>query len=324
MSNPDEMRIEGLRLPRIPGPKLEPFRGTATADIEFIEFIGNGEDMDSKVWKVRIDGKVFALKVFAFQSWERLKTIHGHWVVPQSFDPFGPPDPTPQDWIDYLDPFNCECRVYGRLKEEHREELAVRAHGYVLLTRDQEKHITDVLDEYVDWEDHPEPLNRSGLFKRMEAHRREPLRAIVKDYVESSVPWTAPQVPQMYADLEELHKLGILVRVFNQGNYLGGKLVDFSMAWTMYHICIDRALPVSVSVMRSWEPSRFDTMVDEWASRYGEKIEKPEELLRHRSSNLLWEADFGFDPRLYDWGKRVEVRDEECGLVPTTANKPDC
>lgn len=62
-SNPHKMRIERLPLPRIPGPKLEPFRGTATADIEFIEFIGNDEDLDSKVWKVRIDGKVFALKV---------------------------------------------------------------------------------------------------------------------------------------------------------------------------------------------------------------------------------------------------------------------
>ncbi|KAK7728804.1 hypothetical protein SLS63_006412 [Diaporthe eres] len=251
MSNPDEMRIEELRLPRIPGPKLEPFRGTTTADIKFIEFIGNGEDMDSKFWKVRIDGKVFALKV---------------------------------DWIDYLDPFNCECRVYGRLKEEHREELAVRAHGYVLLTKGQEEHITAVLDEYVDWEDH-----RSGLFKRMEDHRHEPLRAIVKDYVESTVPWAASQVPQMYPDLEELHKLGILVSVFDQGNYLGGKLVDFSMAWTVYHICIDRALPVSVNVLRSCEPSRFEGMVDGWARWNQEKIEKPKELLRHSSRDLLWD-----------------------------------
>ena len=50
-------------LPRCPGPKLEPFRGTASADIEFMEFIGNKEDMDSKVWQVRIDGTVYALKI---------------------------------------------------------------------------------------------------------------------------------------------------------------------------------------------------------------------------------------------------------------------
>lgn len=164
-----------------------------------------------------------------------------------------------------MDPFSCECRVYGRLKEEHREELAVRAHGYVLLTKDQEKHITEVLGEYVDWENHPEPLSCSGLFTRMEVHRHEPLRAIVKDYVESSGPWVASQVPQMYADLEELHKLGILVRDIHQGNYLEGKLVDFSMAWTMYHICIDRATPAGVKEIRSQDPRRFENMVDEWA-----------------------------------------------------------
>lgn len=57
------MGIKRLPLPRVPGPKLEPFQGTATADIEFIAFIGSDEDMDSKVWKVRIDGKVYVLKV---------------------------------------------------------------------------------------------------------------------------------------------------------------------------------------------------------------------------------------------------------------------
>lgn len=62
-SIPDKMGIKRLPLPRVPGPKLEPFQGTATADIEFIAFIGNDEDMDSKVWKVRIKGRVYVLKV---------------------------------------------------------------------------------------------------------------------------------------------------------------------------------------------------------------------------------------------------------------------
>lgn len=52
-----------LPLPRISGPKLDPFRGTATADIEFIRFVGGEDDVDSKVWKVSIDGKYYALKM---------------------------------------------------------------------------------------------------------------------------------------------------------------------------------------------------------------------------------------------------------------------
>lgn len=207
-----------------------------------------------------------------------------------------------------MDPFNCECRVYGRLKEEQREELAVRAHGYVLLTKGQEKHITEVLGEYVDWESHPEPLECSGLFTRMEAQRHEPLRAIVKEYIESSEPWAASQVPQMHADLEELHKLGILVRDIHQGNYLEGKIIDFSMAWTMYHICLDRATPAGVKKMRFMEPYKFEAMIDHWAHCNREEIEKPEGLLRWHSNK---EEDFGFDPRLYNWQKWVDIEDRE-------------
>ena len=60
-----------LPLPRVRGPKLKPFRGTASADIEFIEFIGSDKDLDSKVWKVRIDGKIYALKIVS-EAFNRL------------------------------------------------------------------------------------------------------------------------------------------------------------------------------------------------------------------------------------------------------------
>lgn len=52
-----------LPLPRIGGPKLDPFLGTATADLEFIHFVGGEDDVDSKVWKVSIDGEYYALKI---------------------------------------------------------------------------------------------------------------------------------------------------------------------------------------------------------------------------------------------------------------------
>ncbi len=48
---------------------------------------------------------------------------------------------TPRLYLDYLDPFNCECRAYGRLRDEKCEDLAVRAHGYLLLTTAQEMEI---------------------------------------------------------------------------------------------------------------------------------------------------------------------------------------
>lgn len=45
------------------GPKLEPFRGTTSADIKFGRFLGSGKDLDSKVFKVRIDDRTYALKI---------------------------------------------------------------------------------------------------------------------------------------------------------------------------------------------------------------------------------------------------------------------
>lgn len=53
-------------VPRLPGPKLSPFTPTGYADIEFIKELGKpAEDMDSFVWKVRIDGmpSCYALKM---------------------------------------------------------------------------------------------------------------------------------------------------------------------------------------------------------------------------------------------------------------------
>lgn len=219
-------------------------------------------------------------------------------------DPLNRPPLTPQDYIDYLDPFNCECRAYGRLKQEKREDLAIRAHGYILLSKDQERRVTEAMTgDFVDWETHPEPLDADGLFWRWEAHRHEPLRAIVKDYDESPDYCVASQISQMYYDLEELHKLGILVRDIHAGNYLGGKLIDFSMSWTMYHICIDRAGPREVKRIRLLESERFERMVYELAHNEDweeDDYELPEALLRWHTRK---DEDLGYDIRLYDWQK---------------------
>lgn len=219
--------------------------------------------------------------------------------MPPKYDREARPPLTPQEYINYLDPFHCECRVYGRLKHKGREDLAVRAYGYVLLTPAQERQVTVALgEEYVDWERHPEPLDCSGIFTRFEDHRRARVRAIVKEFVPTLEPWTAEQIPLMYADLEDLHALGILVRDIHQGNYLGGKLIDFSQAWTMYHPCLDRSTDRGVYLRRQSEPQKFEEMVDVWASTEKIKFEKPACLLRWHSGR---ESDFGVDPREYPW-----------------------
>lgn len=47
----------------MPGPKFEPFKGTASATIEFLQFLGSHQDVDSKARNVRIGDDIYALKI---------------------------------------------------------------------------------------------------------------------------------------------------------------------------------------------------------------------------------------------------------------------
>ena len=51
-------------LPCVPGPKLAPFTQDAYANMDFIKFLGRENDVDSLVWKVKINNiGPFALKL---------------------------------------------------------------------------------------------------------------------------------------------------------------------------------------------------------------------------------------------------------------------
>ncbi|KAK4096568.1 hypothetical protein N658DRAFT_501424 [Parathielavia hyrcaniae] len=220
-------------LPRVPGPKLAPFTPNARANIEFVEFLGEKNNVDSQVWKVKIKGagqpRLFALKTFYFR--------HSNFLRKNQGGDLTRPLANSQLYADYFDPFNCECRAYGRLKEAKREDLAAKAYGYLLLTPEQEADLA----QKVTGESTPPPdakadkaLNGHDFWRRQEEHRGLPVRAIVKELVPRGA--LNPNIAQgMWADLKSLHSLGIFVGDTHGGNYLGGKLVDFSRSWTMYH-----------------------------------------------------------------------------------------
>lgn len=141
-----------------------------------------------------------------------------------------------QLYADYFDPFNCECRAYGRLKEEKREDLAVKAYGYLLLTLGQEDDLARKVTGEPSLPPHTnaDELNGYNFWRRHEQHRGLPVRAIVKELVPRKA-LDPNQAQGMWADLQALHSVGIFVGDTHGGNYLGGKLVDFSRSWTMYH-----------------------------------------------------------------------------------------
>ncbi|KAK4159408.1 kinetochore Sim4 complex subunit FTA2-domain-containing protein [Cladorrhinum sp. PSN259] len=248
-------------LPDVPGPKLPPFTPTAFAQIKFIGFLGNEDDVDSYVWKVKIkvggsddddddeddddkdenddddddddgDGgdenwKVYALKMF------HCSPLGNHYYMAKDFAC----DLTEEQFIEgYGTAFGAECRAYGRLKEKGREDLAAKAHGYLLVTADQQ------IDLHKKWWGY-EPVDNEldHLWNRKEEFRNEPIRAIVKELVTAPVEesylmsFRTSDVKMMWEDLEALHGLGIVVRDINYFNYLEGKLIDFSRSRTAWH-----------------------------------------------------------------------------------------
>ncbi|KAK4148866.1 kinetochore Sim4 complex subunit FTA2-domain-containing protein [Chaetomidium leptoderma] len=288
-------------LPQLPGPKLAPFTPTAHADIEFIEQLGNpAEDMDSFVWKVRINGMApyYALKMFQFNAALYLESSIGSYL--------NRPLASPQLWIDYFDPFRCECRAYGRLKEECREDIAVRAHGYLFLTPEQElevaKRSTPIQPDDAENDD---PWGRAE--EPLVADR--PVHAIVKDLATDNNHFTRDQIDHLWRDLEDFHKLGILVRDVTVSNYIGGKLIDLSRAWTVPHPSLEYIHERYLRQQRRRDPVCLQNCIIDVGIDDGWNLDEVD--MKELDACAIGEGEndgYGIDPRRYDWRKWEDHR----------------
>ncbi|KAK2598481.1 hypothetical protein N8I77_011894 [Diaporthe amygdali] len=219
-----------------------------------------------------------------------------------------------ESYVDYYDPFNCECRVYGRLKAEGREDLAIRAYGYILLTPEQERLVAELVTGITHIQDLKQEngviLDGQGFWERREEHRGQPVRAIVKELValradeEGTLGFQVSHVQQMWEDLDTLHSLGILVRDIHHANYLKGKLVDFSRAWTMYHPNLDLIPPVDYHDLRKTEVLDLEWLLYDFWRIESESVPENFELPRGLLACTGWSDDCGYDPREYDWRAR--------------------
>ncbi|KAL2139930.1 hypothetical protein VTI28DRAFT_4475 [Corynascus sepedonium] len=289
-------------LPQVPGPKLKPFTPTAHADIEFIKELGNpAVDMDAFVWKVRINGKTpyYALKMFRFNNPKYLRrTVGGDLNCLLA---------SPQLYLDFFDPFNCECRAYGRLADEGRQDLAIQAHGYLLLTPEQESEVAKRCSGMGS----DDESDGNDFWRWMDEHYKLPVHAIVKTLADDHLPFTPEQLGDVWRDLEDLHKLGILVRDIKIGNYLGGKLVDFSRSWTMPHPSLEHIHPVELRDQRQRDPDGLEMSIIDWGigNRWNwDEVVIPEEL-QACAAGKSQNGRYGNDPRLYDWRKWEEDLD---------------
>ncbi|KAK7921395.1 hypothetical protein PG985_009417 [Apiospora marii] len=197
----------------IPEPTLHQFdTGGAPLEIDFINKLGEG--VHSYVWKARINGNIYALKLFTDEQ------DRGH---PSFREMFGSDDAR---W-PYIHAFPNEYRAFARLKEFGQEHLAVACYGWIEL--DQSHY--DFMDRHI---------SKQAWFRGRKRY------AIVKELLDFDYPrcchedirrvFVSPKmVKETFQGLRTMHRLGIFVGDIKEDNISGGKYVDFSRSWTAPH-----------------------------------------------------------------------------------------
>ncbi|KIW12249.1 hypothetical protein PV08_09525 [Exophiala spinifera] len=235
-------------LPQCDGPKLKPFKFSGPRKIEFVDYVGGGAH--SQVFKVKIEGEIYALKVF-------------RWNEPADFLPFGEWPIEVAKWNEnhgedlpafsaYSEPFNSECRAYGRLQESGYEELAIRVFGYVLINEEEEEEMMHLVEVEDDPDIQRETWGNDAQRKRFPGKRtgrKPPFRAIVKAFgkVDLENPLKPSVLKKLFRNLLQLHQLGIVDLDIVPGNLVNGRLGDFSTAMTTPNFIMTPELNPSLS-----------------------------------------------------------------------------
>ncbi|KAF4971198.1 hypothetical protein FSARC_1920 [Fusarium sarcochroum] len=272
-----ESAIDLVPLPRCNGPKLEPFDFQGTQKIDFVEHIGEGGH--SHVFKVKISSQVYALKLFRF--------VYDHnWLSPQNEANFNNHEAISASY-EYAEPFNCECRAFGRLQEAGHEELATKCFGYILLDDEHEdimmKQFSHLKLDFNGDGDDPGYFDMRSRFLGKHG-RLPPIRGIVKEFGQADQDLQNRGAKRILKDIMHIQQLGIVNMDVAHRQIISGKVSDFSTAVTVPHFITNPELnphltPEWVSTMEmetfilSYKDYRdFDMMVDEWNDEHEKKV----------------------------------------------------
>ncbi|KAK7962470.1 uncharacterized protein PG986_003295 [Apiospora aurea] len=241
-------------LPRCEGPKLHAFE-CENASIAWgrrlDEDRGDSSTTQSAVFEVTIESRVYALKVFKF---------YDPYSDAYYWGPLLREDIPLEEILCYTDPFFAECRAYGRIhdargKSGNRSALAVKCHGYLYLSKDDETFLTELgVDLGIDILD-------DSLRKALGQDGR--VRAIVKDMAPESSGVTARSLTKVLRRVRALNRLNIFNRDIRLENFRGGLLVDFGSSWTKPHIVLDALGAVDKRDSLLEDLVMFDDMVAE-------------------------------------------------------------
>lgn len=97
---------------------------------------------------------------------------------------------------------------------------------------------------------------------RVPVTQRQNLRPIVKDVMLEQTHWTA-RVKKKLGGLRKIYKRKIYVRDIKEENYVGGLLVDFSVALTEPHFMFDIKDWKWIHNQKTRDLEDFDVMVEE-------------------------------------------------------------
>ena len=103
--------------------------------------------------------------------------------------------------------------------------------------------------------------------------KQQPLRAIVKDFVEEvDRPLSEKQMNQMRRDLLKMHKLRVFPQDLKETNYGGGLLLDFSIAITKPHWVFEQKQPWWLMTMRNTDLGQLQRLMKESGVKVWQRV----------------------------------------------------
>ncbi|ETS86495.1 hypothetical protein PFICI_00323 [Pestalotiopsis fici W106-1] len=323
-------------LPDVPGPKLMPFIPNGTPfELEFIKLLGSGEH--GHVWKVSINGDIYALKMFRFDD-RFTPTRWWEVVLPK------------EDQRLWQFAFNCECRAYARLKEVKKEFIAVPCYGYLILGEEHQKALRkkDKLNWKEDW----------GHSKK---DRGQPLQALVKKFIE----WqpvrnddfeegfnrrrirlaidSAATARKLIENMKILHRAGILCNDVNNSNVLNGQFLEFSSAFTAPHPCLStkqiEARKCPFDSLGYWDASAVDEMIEDYNNvhtpseyiwdratpneKYQAKLRSHQHPPGWKEGPWNWNRGYRFRPDKFRWENIGKTKEEDPVKTQESSSKQE-
>ncbi|EKG10122.1 hypothetical protein MPH_12722 [Macrophomina phaseolina MS6] len=239
---------------------------------------------EGHVFKVRINSRVYALKLFKFfdisQARCQLPSMYSAQI-------------TDDEIKGHLDPFYAECRAYGAIEERlyngelpknEDDWIAAPCYGYLRISVRDEDFLRETF-KIRNWD-------------RANQTDTEPIRGLVKEFIEEKAPVNTKRrsVRKMRKDLLVLESIGVYPRDIAARNYRAGLLVDFGHSYTDPHCVLSLYSGWKRKAEKSQSLSLFDKMIQKLKIRVSSR-DMPRRIIYTRSETSrrkqsdLWELD---------------------------------